>query len=137
LPARLRVDAGWSGEQHPSARHARLRRRRARRAALPGRGDLPLHVPRADRLRRRPARLYAAVVDVTVSAPRRLMTLYLPLSLASILLLFPFYWMLITSIKTHRELIDLNGLPFSVFQPTLAHPRVPLPGTWILLASAA
>jgi len=61
---------------------------------------------------------------VTVSAPRRLMTLYLPLSLASILLLFPFYWMLITSIKTDRELIDLNGLPFWVFQPTLEHYRV-------------
>ena len=52
------------------------------------------------------------------------MTLYLPLSLASILLLFPFYWMLITSIKTDRELIDLNGLPFWVFQPTLEHYRV-------------
>ena len=61
---------------------------------------------------------------MTVSAPRRLMTLYLPLSLASILLLFPFYWMLITSIKTDRELIDLNGLPFWVFQPTLEHYRV-------------
>jgi multiple sugar transport system permease protein len=61
---------------------------------------------------------------VTATAPRRLMTLYLPLSLASILLLFPFYWMLITSIKTDRELIDLNGLPFWVFQPTLEHYRV-------------
>jgi len=54
---------------------------------------------------------------------RRLMTLYLPLSLASILLLFPFYWMFITSIKTNSELIDLNGLPFWVFQPTLDHYR--------------
>ena len=54
---------------------------------------------------------------------RRLMTLYLPLSLASILLLFPFYWMFITSIKTNGELIDLNGLPFWVFQPTLDHYR--------------
>ena len=61
---------------------------------------------------------------MTASVPRRLMTLYLPLSLASILLLFPFYWMLITSIKTDRELIDLNGLPFWVFQPTLEHYRV-------------
>ena len=61
---------------------------------------------------------------MTASAPRRLMTLYLPLSLASIVLLFPFYWMLITSIKTDRELIDLNGLPFWVFQPTLEHYRV-------------
>jgi multiple sugar transport system permease protein len=60
---------------------------------------------------------------VRTTASRRLMTLYLPLSLASILLLFPFYWMLITSLKTDRELIDLNGLPFWVFQPTLDHYR--------------
>src|SRR2546428_13509483 len=32
--------------------------------------------------------------------------------------------MFITSIKTDRELIDLNGLPFWVFQPTLEHYRV-------------
>jgi multiple sugar transport system permease protein len=57
------------------------------------------------------------------TASRRLVTVYLPLSLASILLLFPFYWMLITSIKTNSELIDLNGLPFWVFQPTLEHYR--------------
>ena len=52
---------------------------------------------------------------------RRLVTLYVPLSLVSLVLLFPFYWMLITSLKTNRELIDLNGLPFWVFQPTLEH----------------
>ena len=61
---------------------------------------------------------------MTASAPRRLMTLYLPLSVAAIILLFPFYWMFITSIKTDRELIDLNGLPFWVFEPTLEHYRV-------------
>jgi multiple sugar transport system permease protein len=58
-----------------------------------------------------------------MSASRRVVTVYLPLSLAAILLLFPFYWMLITSIKTNSELIDLNGLPFWVFQPTLDHYR--------------
>ena len=61
---------------------------------------------------------------MTATVPRRLLTLYLPLSLAAIVLLFPFYWMLITSIKTDRELIDLNGLPFWVFEPTLEHYRV-------------
>jgi multiple sugar transport system permease protein len=59
-----------------------------------------------------------------MTASRRLMTIYLPLSLAAIVLLFPFYWMVITSLKTNRELIDLNGLPFWVFQPTLEHYRV-------------
>ena len=58
---------------------------------------------------------------MTGAASRRLVAIYLPLSLAAIVLLFPFYWMLITSIKTNRELIDLNGLPFWVFQPTLEH----------------
>jgi multiple sugar transport system permease protein len=58
-----------------------------------------------------------------MSASRRAVTLYLPLSLATILLLFPFYWMLITSLKTNRELIDLSGLPFWVLQPTLEHYR--------------
>lgn len=61
---------------------------------------------------------------MTAKASRRIMTIYLPLSLASILLLFPFYWMFITSVKTDRELIDLNGLPFWVFEPTLEHYRV-------------
>ena len=69
---------------------------------------------------------------MTASAPRRLMTLYLPLSLAAIVLLFPFYWMFITSIKTDRELIDLNGLPFWVFEPTLEHYRVLLAETGFL-----
>lgn len=59
-----------------------------------------------------------------MTASRRGLTLYLPLSLATIVLLFPFYWMLITSIKTNRELIDLSGLPFWVFEPTLEHYRV-------------
>ena len=60
------------------------------------------------------------------------MTLYLPLSLTSILLLFPFYWMLITSVKTNSELIDLNGLPFWVFQPTLDHYKYLLAETGFL-----
>jgi multiple sugar transport system permease protein len=69
---------------------------------------------------------------MTATASRRLMTLYLPLSLAAIVLLFPFYWMFITSIKTDRELIDLNGLPFWVFEPTLEHYRVLLAETGFL-----
>jgi multiple sugar transport system permease protein len=60
---------------------------------------------------------------VRMTASRRALTIYLPLSLATIILLFPFYWMLITSIKTNRELIDLGGLPFWVFEPTLEHYR--------------
>ena len=33
------------------------------------------------------------------SLPRRVVTLYIPLGLILIVLLFPFYWMVLTSIK--------------------------------------
>ena len=69
---------------------------------------------------------------MTTTASRRLLTVYLPLSLTSILLLFPFYWMFITSVKTNSELIDLNGLPFWVFQPTLDHYKYLLAETGFL-----
>ena len=41
--------------------------------------------------------------------PRRLVTLYLPLSIIMIVLLFPFYWMTITAIKPKEHLLDLNA----------------------------
>ena len=47
--------------------------------------------------------------------------LYLPLSLVLILMLFPFYWMLITSIKPNRELYNARIMPLIVYQPTLKH----------------
>ena len=44
------------------------------------------------------------------SLPRRLITLYLPLSLIMIVLLFPFYWMALTAIKPDEQLlVRLNG----------------------------
>ncbi|MCO5090760.1 carbohydrate ABC transporter permease [Bosea sp. (in: a-proteobacteria)] len=54
------------------------------------------------------------------SGPRRFITLYLPLSLFLIVLLFPFYWMAITAIKPNGELLDYkNNNPFWVKSPTL------------------
>lgn len=54
------------------------------------------------------------------SGPRRFIMLYLPLSLFVIVLLFPFYWMAITSIKPNAELLDYkNNNPFWVKSPTL------------------
>ena len=54
------------------------------------------------------------------SGPRRVITLYLPLSLFVIVLLFPFYWMAITAIKPNGELLDYkNNNPFWVKSPTL------------------
>jgi len=54
--------------------------------------------------------------------PRRLVTLYLPLSIIMIVLLFPFYWMTITAIKPKEHLLDLNAHnPFWTSSPTLQH----------------
>ena len=52
------------------------------------------------------------------SLPRRLVTLYLPLSIIVIVLLFPFYWMALTAIKPDAQLIDLNTFnPFWTWNP--------------------
>jgi multiple sugar transport system permease protein len=54
--------------------------------------------------------------------PRRLITLYLPLWLIVIILLFPFYWMALTAIKPDNQLIDLNTYnPFWTLNPTFKH----------------
>jgi multiple sugar transport system permease protein len=56
------------------------------------------------------------------SLPRRLITLYLPLSLIMIVLLFPFYWMVLTAIKPDDQLIDMEHFnPFFVVRPTFKH----------------
>jgi multiple sugar transport system permease protein len=55
------------------------------------------------------------------SLPRRLVTVYLPLCIFVFVLLFPFYWMAITSFKPDAELLSRDGNPFWVVNPTLAH----------------
>jgi multiple sugar transport system permease protein len=56
------------------------------------------------------------------SLPRRVVTLYIPLALILVVLLFPFYWMVLTSIKPDEQLIDMNTYnPFWVVHPTLKH----------------
>src|SRR5713226_4674920 len=54
--------------------------------------------------------------------PRRLVTLYLPLSLILLVLLFPFYWMALTAIKPDEQLLDLERFnPFWTWTPTFKH----------------
>ena len=54
--------------------------------------------------------------------PRRLVTLYLPLSIILLVLLFPFYWMTLTAIKPDDQLLDLEKYsPFWTWTPTLKH----------------
>jgi multiple sugar transport system permease protein len=55
------------------------------------------------------------------SRRRRLVTVYLPLFAFLVVLLFPFYWMAITSVKPDKELLSRDGNPFWVHAPTLAH----------------
>jgi len=56
--------------------------------------------------------------------PRRVVTLYLPLAVFVVVLLFPFYWMAITSLKPNLEMTDYDTFsPFWVVEPTLAHFR--------------
>ena len=56
------------------------------------------------------------------SLPRRVVTLYLPLGVILLVLLFPFYWMVLTAIKPDEQLIDMNTYnPFWVVHPTFKH----------------
>ena len=55
------------------------------------------------------------------TARSRWVTLYLPLAIFVFVLLFPFYWMVITSVKPNKELLSRDGNPFWVVQPTLEH----------------
>lgn len=55
----------------------------------------------------------------------KLVTLYLPLGIILVVLLFPFYWMALTSIKPDQELINLEGTnPLWTWSPTLKHIQV-------------
>ena len=51
----------------------------------------------------------------------RWVTVYIPLCIFVFVLLFPFYWMVITSVKPNNELLSRDGNPFWVIQPTLEH----------------
>jgi multiple sugar transport system permease protein len=54
--------------------------------------------------------------------PRRLVTLYMPLGIILVVLLFPFYWMTLTAIKPDEQLLDLEKFnPYWTTAPTLKH----------------
>jgi multiple sugar transport system permease protein len=54
------------------------------------------------------------------SLPRRLLTIYTPLIAFIVVLLFPFYWMAITTFKSNEELYNFRDYnPFWVHSPTL------------------
>jgi multiple sugar transport system permease protein len=55
------------------------------------------------------------------SLRRRILGLYLPLALFVVVTLFPFYWMLVTSLKPNQELYNARIFPLVVYSPTLEH----------------
>src|SRR3712207_7119688 len=58
------------------------------------------------------------------SRARRVVTLYVPLACFVLILLFPFYWMAITSFKPNAEMYDFKTYnPFLIASPTLDHIR--------------
>src|SRR5437588_1859594 len=60
-------------------------------------------------------------MNYLVSVPRKIVTVWLPLGVFVFVLLFPFYWMVITTLKPNEELLSREGNPFWVKNPTLAH----------------
>ncbi len=61
-------------------------------------------------------------MDYLLTLPRRVVTVYIPLAIFVFVLLFPFYWMTLTTFKPDRELLDMDSFnPFWVASPTLAH----------------
>lgn len=49
------------------------------------------------------------------------LTIYVPVLLVLVLILFPFYWMLVTSFKANAELTNIQINPFYPHMPTLDH----------------
>ncbi|MBV8612776.1 MAG: carbohydrate ABC transporter permease [Acetobacteraceae bacterium] len=90
-----------------------------------------------------PAKTFARATDAPArlswdSGARRMVTVYLPLALFIIVLLFPFYWMGITAIKPDSEMYDYTKYnPFWVHSPTLENIRKLLFDTqyprWLLI----
>ena len=62
-----------------------------------------------------------AGTDYLQSLPRRWFTLYVPLGVFLVVLLFPFYWMVMTSFKSNQELVSREANPFWIVRPTLEH----------------
>lgn len=79
---------------------------------------------RERRRERKAEERYQSGMDYLISTPRKVITVYVPLSIIVFVLLFPFYWMTITAIKPNEQLVDLNRVnPYWVLEPTLDHIR--------------
>ncbi len=141
-PGHLRHHARRPAQRHAPDGHARLPARHQRRRPRRRRGDrdhdgavpaglhhVQLLRPAAACLatgRERQVSTAEAAVDSAgmgylESRRRRAVVVYIPLVVFLIVLLFPFYWMAITSVKPDGELLSRTGNPFWVINATLAH----------------
>jgi multiple sugar transport system permease protein len=72
--------------------------------------------------KRRRARDDSEGMDYLDTIPKRIVTVYIPLLLIMIVLLFPFYWMVLTAIKPDEQLLNLDTFnPYFVTAPTFKH----------------
>ena len=82
------------------------------------------------------------------SIPRRFMTVYIPLAVFMLVLLFPFYWMAATTFKPNQELYNYKDYnPLWVYSPTLQnvkkllfdtdYPRWLMITMWVAAAATA
>jgi multiple sugar transport system permease protein len=72
------------------------------------------------RRRREPEATDSTGMTYLESLPRRWITIYLPLAIFVFVLLFPFYWMGVTTFKSNEELFNFREFsPFWVVRPTL------------------
>ena len=60
-------------------------------------------------------------MDYLQTLPRRWITVYIPMLVFLVVLLFPFYWMAMTAFKPNEELVSRATNPFWIVSPTLAH----------------
>jgi multiple sugar transport system permease protein len=61
-------------------------------------------------------------MDYLVTRQRKFVIVYLPLMAFTFILLFPFYWMTITTLKSNDDIYDYErNNPFWVWNPTLAN----------------
>ena len=73
---------------------------------------------------KRPADEAADSMAYLETLPRKVVVVYIPLAIFLFLLLFPFYWMTITSFKTNEELHAYRGLSaLWIYEPTLENIR--------------
>src|SRR5258706_8458655 len=120
LARRGRRDRDRDGAVPPRRDPLQLLRPAAARLAARGRGQMNAQ-PRP----KKPAvvadeALSAEGMGYLESIPRRVVTLYVPLAIFLFVLLFPFYWMVTTSLKPNAELLSRAGDPFCVVEPTLS-----------------